>query len=98
MKSPEAFERGPKILTHDELRVRNEIQLRFISESIGQGEDLEKHAEDWINKYGTSFADLFDDNIEINTDLVKEWDEDPDRLFSQFKRLFPEADQKRKAA
>ncbi len=69
--------------SHEEVAIYNEIQAILIGRSMAPDEDLDAHAQSWIDANSENFSLVFDELKAENPNLLEDWVNDRESVLAQ---------------
>lgn len=69
--------------SREEVAIYNEIQAVLFGRSMAPGEDLDAHAQNWIDANSENFSVVFDEMKTENPKILEDWINDKEGVLTQ---------------
>ncbi len=89
---------GPKFSDAEILKVKMAIQSELIRRALPTGDETTESKIDWINLNSAKFAELFEQKLSENPNLINEYYENPTTVIQSFEPPLWAGDVREKAA
>lgn len=81
-----AFEAQEAPRSREEVAIYNEMQAILIGRSMAPDEDLDAHAQSWIDANSENFSMVFDEMKDENSNLLEDWINDRESVLAQIQK------------
>lgn len=79
----DTFETEEAPRSREEIAIYNEIQAVLIGRSMEPDEDLDAHAQSWIDANSENFSVVFDEMKAENPNILEDWINDKEGLLTR---------------